>query len=82
MPENERTIFDVSTLNQLSARLIDHADSIVNRATHQLEVDLRLASAVCDRLAELRLQVTGIAGKCRDEDAAKELFEALRNSDG
>jgi len=46
-----------------------------------MEVDLRLASAVCDRLAELRLQVTGIAGKCRDQDAAKELLQALQNSE-
>jgi len=81
MGNHEPTIFNVSTLNALSARLIDHAESITNTAAHQMEIDIRLASTVCDRLVELRCEVAEIAGTCTDEVAAGELLAALRDTE-
>jgi hypothetical protein len=33
------TVFTIETLNALGARLFDHADSITNRARHDMEVE-------------------------------------------
>ena len=46
--------FNIHTLNQLAVRLVDHAESIENITAHEMECDLRLAAAACERLAHLR----------------------------
>jgi len=41
MAKHQPTIFDIETLNAVSARLFDHADSIINVAAHEMEKDIR-----------------------------------------
>ncbi len=55
------TVFNYETLNALGARLIDNTDSIVNVASHEMELDIRLAARVCSKLASLRFRVAEIA---------------------
>jgi len=73
--------FNIHTLNQLAVRLVDHAESIENITAHEMECDLRLAAAACERLAHLRFEVAEIAAGCKDKDAEAALLKALQESE-
>jgi hypothetical protein len=73
--DNPTPKFDIEALNALAVRLAEHADATL--AHKDAERDLRLASAVCDRLAHFRFEVGEIAAKCQDADTTRELRDAL-----
>ena len=63
MATEKPATFDIATLNAISARLCDHADSITNAARTDVAADLRLAARVADSLANLRFRIDEIAEK-------------------
>lgn len=52
---------NIETLNAIGARLLEHADAIVNAARQDIAKDLWLATRVADKLAKLRFEVAEIA---------------------
>jgi hypothetical protein len=66
----------------LAARLTDHADSIVNVAAHQLEIDLREAAAVIREIGTSTPAVVKLIGELRKAalfTSDTETKTALRN---
>jgi hypothetical protein len=83
MATDKPTAFDIEGLTALSARLFDHADSIINVAAREMEIDIRLAARTCDKLAGLRFRVAEIAALAPQQNGsatARDLREALDNA--
>jgi hypothetical protein len=69
---------------ELANRLIDHAESIVNVAAHDLELDLRAAAAVLQEienplplLPRLVADLTAIARTTTDAETRKQLARII-----
>jgi hypothetical protein len=71
------TIPPVKTLNGISARLFDRADSIEQITLQDLVLDLRLAAMGYDRLAHVRVEISQIAAQSTDAHTARELRDLL-----
>jgi hypothetical protein len=76
--EKPTTELDIEVLNGLALRLSEQADAVLAR--RDTAKDMRLASRVCDRLAHLRFEIGEIIGKCADQDAVRELRDALEEA--
>ncbi len=62
---------DLEQLNQLAARLGDHADGIENITAHQLEKDIRTAVTVVEEHASWRFIIGEVAATLPWENPAK-----------
>jgi hypothetical protein len=69
-------------LTSVGARLYARADAIDQVALQDLSRDIRLAARVCERLALVRTEISQIADKCTDQDAARELRDLLSDAEG
>jgi len=78
--ETKPTILDIETLNAISARLRDRADSVHQFSLAELIEDLRIAARCADLLGHIRFEVSEIAAKCLDEDAARELRDLIEDA--
>jgi hypothetical protein len=68
-------------LNTAATRLFERADTITQITLTDLVSDLRLAGQACERLAAVRAELSEIAAKCRDHDAARELRDMLDDAE-
>jgi hypothetical protein len=74
------TTFDYETLTKLGARLIDHADSIMNVGAHQMEIDIRSAARAISNFATLQFRIAEIAEAALVQDPGatrRDLIDAL-----
>jgi hypothetical protein len=62
--ENPTLKFDTGTLSAVALRLSEHADATLAR--RDVQSDLRLAAAACDRFSTLQFNVAAIAQKAID----------------
>ncbi len=60
------TILDIETLNEISTRLYDRAESINQICLQDLTMELRLAARVCSTMASLRFRIAEIAQNALD----------------
>ena len=77
MSEKPKISLSFIELTAISARLFKRADQIHQFSLQELVLDLRLAAQACGRLADVRAEISEIATKCKDPDAARELRDLL-----
>jgi hypothetical protein len=77
MSEKPKISLSFVELTAIGARLTERADQIHQITLAELVLDLRLAAQVCGRLADVRAEISEIATKCKDPDAARELRDLL-----
>jgi hypothetical protein len=78
MPPTEKAkILPAKELGLVSARLYARADEVNQITLQDLSLDLRVAGRAVDLLTHIRAEISQIAGKCKDLDAARELRDLL-----
>ncbi len=75
MADPKPSIFNIENLNQLGARLFDHAETLAGDGSpHEIEqilADIRLAANATDKLASLRFRVSEIASDATTPPATR-----------
>jgi hypothetical protein len=74
-------MLDIETLQTISARLREHANSITNAARQDIINDLYLAARLADNLAALQSRVRIIAAGTIDPATRYALTEAVKISE-
>jgi hypothetical protein len=85
MVKSQPIRFDIETLNALGARPFDHADSIVNVAAHEMEMDIRQAARALALFATLKFRIAEIAEMALTQAGAataRDLRQALDDAQG
>jgi hypothetical protein len=85
MAKKQSTKFDAATLAALCTRLHDHADSIVNVAAHEMEMDVRQAARAFALFATLKFRIAEIAEVALSQAGpatARDLRQALDGAQG
>jgi len=72
---------DIETLNAVSARLRDRAESINQFSLAELIADLRIAARCADLLAHLKFELGELATKTTDSDTRLEIRGLLDDVD-
>jgi hypothetical protein len=67
------TILDIETLNGISSRLYDRAETITQVALQDLAMELRLAARCAEVLARVRFALGEVAEKTKDHDTRLEI---------